>query len=68
MYSVLVDKESRVWMGTLKGGIDILDVQKSRFQTIAHNPFDANSLINNFVSSFYEDRNGDLWIGTDGGG
>jgi ligand-binding sensor domain-containing protein len=43
-------------------------VHKSRFQTITHNPFDANSLINNFVSSFYADKNGDLWIGTDGGG
>ncbi|WP_165760113.1 hybrid sensor histidine kinase/response regulator transcription factor [Niastella populi] len=68
VYSVLVDKENRIWMGTLKGGIDILDVHKSRFQTITHNPFDDNSLINNFVSAFYEDRQGGLWIGTDGGG
>jgi streptogramin lyase len=68
VYSIFIDKESRVWMGTLKGGLNILDVHKSRFRTIMHDPFDGNSLINNFVSSFYEGPNGELWIGTDGGG
>lgn len=68
VYALCVDKESRVWMGTLKGGIDILDMHKSRFRTITHNPFDRNSLINNFVAAFFEDKNGALWIGTDGGG
>ncbi len=66
--SVYEDKENRKWIGTLKGGIDILDEGKSRFGTIAHNPLNSNSLINNFASSFFEDPEGNLWIGTDGGG
>jgi ligand-binding sensor domain-containing protein len=68
VYAIYEDKESRKWMGTLKGGIDIMDGQKNRFQTIAHNPLVPNSLVNNFVSTFFEDKDRNLWIGTDGGG
>jgi signal transduction histidine kinase/DNA-binding response OmpR family regulator/streptogramin lyase len=68
VWAIYEDKESRKWIGTLKGGIDILDGQKDRFQTIEHNPLASNSLINNFCSAFFEDKEANLWIGTDGGG
>lgn len=68
VFSIHSDNESRIWLGTLKGGINIIDPQKGRFQTISHKINDNNSLVNNFVSSFYEAKNGKLFIGTDGGG
>lgn len=68
VFGLRMDKENRMWIGTLKGGVNIVDIQKSRFETIAHNPFDPNSLAYNFISTFYEDQHSNLWIGTDGGG
>jgi streptogramin lyase len=68
VYAIYEDKESRKWIGTLRGGINIIDLQKNKFKTIAHDPYNKNSLINNFVLSFCEDTDGSIWIGTDGGG
>jgi len=68
VYAIHEDKESRKWIGTIKGGINIIDPFKKQFQTIAHDPLDRNSLINNFTSSFLEDNDKNLWIGSDGGG
>ncbi|WEK33571.1 MAG: two-component regulator propeller domain-containing protein [Candidatus Pseudobacter hemicellulosilyticus] len=69
VFSIHADQENRIWIGTLKGGVNIVDWQKSRFQTYTHARREENSLVNNFVASFYEDNNHkDLWIGTDGGG
>ncbi|WP_162915659.1 two-component regulator propeller domain-containing protein [Paraflavitalea soli] len=62
------DNESRHWMGTLKGGLNIIDPQISQFRTIAHDPLNSNSLVNNFAACFFEDGGGNLYIGTDGGG
>ncbi len=68
MFAIFVDNESRKWIGTLKGGINLIDPLKKQFQTIAHDPLNRNSLVNNFASSFMEDKDKNLWIGTDGGG
>lgn len=68
IYALYRDNDARMWIGTLRGGINIIDRQKYKFATIAHNPVDPNSLIDNFVLSFCEDLSGSLWIGTDGGG
>ncbi len=68
VYSIVTDKEGRIWIGTIKGGCHIIDPGKNNFQTIAHNPFSANSLPGNFIYSFCESNDGDLLIGTDGSG
>jgi signal transduction histidine kinase/ligand-binding sensor domain-containing protein/DNA-binding NarL/FixJ family response regulator len=65
---IVEDNESRKWIGTTKGGIDIIDPQSNGFETIAHDPLNPNSLVNDFVSAFYEDDEQNLWIGTDNGG
>jgi signal transduction histidine kinase/DNA-binding response OmpR family regulator/streptogramin lyase len=68
VYSVFEDKEGRKWIGTLRGGVNIIDPGKKRFQTIVHDPLKPNGLIGNFILSFCEDADGKLWIGTDGSG
>jgi len=68
VYAVFEDRDARKWIGTLRGGINIYDPNQLKFETIAHDPVNANSLLNNFVLSFCETRSGSLWIGTDGGG
>lgn len=67
IYSIYEDEMSRKWIGTLRGGINILGDKKNQFITYQHQPGNNNSLINNFTFSFCED-NSKIWIGTDGGG
>jgi signal transduction histidine kinase/ligand-binding sensor domain-containing protein/DNA-binding response OmpR family regulator len=62
------DERSLKWIGTFRGGIDVIDNRASQFTTIAHDPYNRNSLVNNFAFSFCEDARKQLWIGTDGGG
>lgn len=62
------DKEARKWIGTSKGGVNIVNSRTASFKTVARDPLNQASLINNFVSSFLEQQDGKLWIGTDGGG
>ncbi|GAA0549356.1 hybrid sensor histidine kinase/response regulator transcription factor [Chitinophaga japonensis] len=68
VYAVHEDGELRKWIGTLRGGINIIDAQRTRFSTVSHDPLTANSLVNDFTFSFCEDNSGNIWIGTDGGG
>ena len=67
-YCMYEDKQDRKWIGTLRGGVNIVDPNRERFRTIARNPADPHSLVNDFIFSFYESPQEHLWIGTDGGG
>lgn len=62
------DNEGRKWITTLRGGVNIMDMQNRPFKLYRHDPFNPNSVINNFIISFCEDELHNIWIGTDGGG
>ncbi len=66
--AIYEDDFSTKWIGTNRGGINIVDDKTIQFKTYRHNPFRSNSLINDFVFSFGEDQEKNIWIGTDGGG
>ena len=68
VYAIYEDPDSRMWIATLRGGVNIIDDKDQRFKTIANNPQNANSLVNNFTRSFCEDSGHNIWIGTSGGG
>lgn len=66
--AVFEDKEGRIWLGSQRGGINVIDRQRDRFTTIAHDPLNANSLVNNYVFAFYEMEDGRIWVGSEFGG
>ncbi|PTS98015.1 hybrid sensor histidine kinase/response regulator [Pedobacter sp. HMWF019] len=66
--AIYEDKEARVWIATLRGGVNVMEVKASSFNTIKRDPFNKNSLVNNFALSFCEDEKRNIYIGTDGGG
>ncbi|GAA0553002.1 hybrid sensor histidine kinase/response regulator [Chitinophaga japonensis] len=68
IHTMYEDKASTKWIGTLRGGINIAGLQKSRFHTIRREPGSDNTLSGNVVSAFYEAPDSSLWIGTDGNG
>jgi len=65
--SILKDKKGNLWIGTWGGGLNKLVDENSnspsfkRYQTDAKN---ANSLVNNYISSLLFDDDNNLWIGT----
>lgn len=68
VYDIYSDEQQRTWIGTLKGGVNIVDPKKKRFQVIAHEPGTANGLKGNSITSFYESDQDNIWIGTDDAG
>ncbi|MBN8697444.1 MAG: SpoIIE family protein phosphatase [Bacteroidetes bacterium] len=62
---VLQDSRGFMWFGT-QDGLNKYDGYS--ITVYKHNQQDSNSLANNFIYSLFEDRNGVLWIGTNGGG
>ncbi|WP_183559664.1 hybrid sensor histidine kinase/response regulator transcription factor [Mucilaginibacter sp. SP1R1] len=68
IYALYEDPGARMWVATLRGGVNVIDYKSHQFKTIANDPLNAHSLVNNFTRSFCEDENNNIWIGTSGGG
>jgi signal transduction histidine kinase/ligand-binding sensor domain-containing protein/DNA-binding NarL/FixJ family response regulator len=68
VFSIYEDKDGRKWIGTLRGGVNIIEPRRAPFQLYAFNNSHSHSPTKNFIFSFCEDKDGYFWIGTDGGG
>lgn len=55
------DARHRLWLGTVKAGIQIFDPEKEQVLAIVNK---ENGLANNTVVSILEDEEGDIWAGT----
>ncbi|MFD2940165.1 hybrid sensor histidine kinase/response regulator transcription factor [Flavobacterium notoginsengisoli] len=66
--SLFSDNENRVWIGTLRGGVNKVEERKSPFITISKNEKIKNTLPSDFILSLSEQDSDHLWIGTDGAG
>jgi len=66
--SLYVDSANRVWIGTLRGGVNRVESKKSPFLTVSKNEKATNTLPSDFILSLCEQDSENLWIGTDGGG
>lgn len=67
VYADYIDAEGRQWVGTLRGGVNILEKNLSLFKTISYHKGKTED-VNDFILSFCEDDRSNLWIGTDGAG
>lgn len=65
--SLLIDRQGRLWVGTLGGGIAVLQVdernRRPRFRRLGL----AQGLLNNTVDQLLEDAQGRIWASTDDG-
>lgn len=68
VYAVYEDREGRKWIGTLRGGINIVEPKRNPFELNVLNKNPDARAIDNFIFSFCEDEKHNIWIGTDGGG
>ncbi|MDD3320419.1 MAG: two-component regulator propeller domain-containing protein [Paludibacter sp.] len=60
--------DNSIWVGTEKGGINIITPDLNIFNNVAHSSENPTSLSKNPVNSIYEDNTGNLWVGTVEGG
>jgi len=64
-FCIIQDYQGLMWFGT-EDGLNRYDGYN--FKIFKTEPNDSNSIASNYVISIFEDSNGNLWAGTDGGG
>jgi signal transduction histidine kinase/streptogramin lyase len=64
IYTLLTDRWGYIWIGTMGGGLNLLDPVTEKFYRYVHDPSDPQSPSSNFINVLYEDRAGSLWIAT----
>lgn len=65
--SMYVD-DNLIWIGTEKGGVNLLIPEQNFFTHSLNDPLDRRTLSRNPVNAIYEDDEGDLFVGTVEGG
>lgn len=67
IYRLYLDANNNMWAGSVRGGlIGIKNVFACSYQNVPFgNPY---GLSNHTVNSFFQDSDGAVWVGTDGGG
>jgi ligand-binding sensor domain-containing protein len=60
-FSILEDSKGKIWLGSIGSGVYFYDgVNFQNFTT-------EDGLVNNEVTSIYEDKSGNIWFGVNGG-
>lgn len=69
---IFEDSKGNIWIGTLRGGLNLFipgkKGKRDQFISYQHEENNPNSISNNSIFSIHEDKEGNLWIGTFGGG
>lgn len=63
-----VDPRNRLWVATLWKGIISINTQNNAYFTLSHDYRLPNSLQENLINRIYMDRQGFMWLGTEGAG
>lgn len=69
-YSLHLDENGKVWIGTWGTGLYLFDSQTESFQRYLIYPETGGTLNRDYdaVLDIFEDRNNNIWLGTNGGG
>ena len=65
--SIYKDARGYVWLGGWNSSLDRLEEHSGQFKHYQHDPSNPDSLISNNVLSIHGDRNGQIWVGQEGG-
>jgi diguanylate cyclase (GGDEF)-like protein len=68
VWSLCLDDNNNLWVGTNNGGLDYYDRSTNKFSNWRHDPADPTSLSSNDVRIVFLDSRKRLWVGTRGGG
>jgi signal transduction histidine kinase len=69
IWTIYEDRSSRLWFGSMyMGGVNVFDKKTQTFTYIPSNSEDATTINGGGVRAMSEDAEGNLWLGTWGGG
>ncbi len=66
-YSLLIDRDNRVWTGGISTGLTAYDQKSERFRLWTHDDKQAASLASDEVWGMAQTADGTLWVATEGG-
>ena len=66
VYSLL-KASGHLWIATYGGGLNVLDLSLQQFHYYHHAPADPHSLSSDLTRVLYQDRRGQVWLGTEKG-
>ncbi|MCK4749747.1 MAG: hypothetical protein KAT15_21980, partial [Bacteroidales bacterium] len=58
------DREGRMWIGTLGGGLNLYDPNNNSFRRFMHDPALGTTVSSNEITSIENSSDGSLWVGT----
>jgi ligand-binding sensor domain-containing protein/signal transduction histidine kinase len=61
------DSKGNIWIGIQGNGIRVYNPENKTFKTYLHHDKDSLSLVSDRVISIYSDKEGTIWVGTNGG-
>ncbi|MFA3783965.1 two-component regulator propeller domain-containing protein [Melioribacteraceae bacterium 4301-Me] len=64
VWAIYPDKDSILWIGTYKGGLNCFDRKNLHFTYYIHKADDPFSISDNHIRAIADDGMGNLWIGT----
>jgi ligand-binding sensor domain-containing protein/serine phosphatase RsbU (regulator of sigma subunit) len=67
IFYIYSNTKDQLYLGTRNGGLAILDTKSMKATSFTHDSEDPHSLSNNVVKFIFEDKNGYLWLATEGG-
>ncbi|MEX1002291.1 MAG: adenylate/guanylate cyclase domain-containing protein [Crocinitomicaceae bacterium] len=70
MNCAYVEDYNNIWLGSAENGLYLLKTDQNHQEKVyryAKNPYDNSSIIDNNISSIFEDNNGIIWVGTEKG-
>ncbi|MDE6207877.1 MAG: hypothetical protein K2M55_08725, partial [Muribaculaceae bacterium] len=65
--SILVDRDSGLWIGTSHTGLNYKPLKDNAVRVFKPERGNPNSIVSGYINCVFEDRDGDLWFGTDKG-
>jgi ligand-binding sensor domain-containing protein len=65
--SLMRDNANNIWIGTRDRGVFKLNLQTGETVQFQQSVYEKNSLSDNFVTTIFDDQNGQIWVGTENG-
>lgn len=65
---MLEDRNHNIWIASSNSGVFTFNNQNEHWQHFQHQRSDSTTITSNSVISLFEDREGTMWLGTNGGG
>ena len=65
--SMLFDRSGTLWLGSWGDGISVISPASQKFSHYKHLPNNPNGLPDSDVTAFAEDKDGNIWVGTQRG-